>query len=235
MGLAYHPLYLYLPTRMASRKIVLYILFVIVLSSAAYVAFVVIPQRILHRSYEGAKRLGKDIQQAFNFTPEIVVSKTVVLQQQAATLELATLIQRFQHKYEWKNTWLGSTKEITISGSMEAKIGFNLNKRFAIEIDKKKAVVILPEPELLSVEPQGDIKFEDENGVWNWVKNEDRSNAINAFQLDARTYATRANFATETKTMVEQKLTKILKAHVEAVEFRYEEPDTTSNSPHDVM
>lgn len=220
---------------MASRKIVLYILFVIVLASAAYVAFVVIPQRILHRSYESAKQLGREIQQAFNFTPEIVVSKTVVLQQQAPTLELATLIQRFQHKYEWTNTWLGSTKEITISGSMEAKIGFDLNKRFAVEIDKKKAVVILPEPELLSVEPQGDIKFEDENGVWNWVKNEDRSNAINAFQLDARAYATRANFATETKTMVEQKLTKILKAHVEAVEFRYEEPDTTSNNPHDVM
>jgi hypothetical protein len=230
-----HRLYLYIPARMASRKIVLYILFVIVLTSAAYVAFVVIPSRILHRSYESAKQLGKDIQQAFNFTPEITVSNTVVLQQQASTLELATLIQRFQHKYAWKNTWMGSTKEITISGSMEAKIGFNLNKRFAVEIDKKKALVILPEPQLLSVEPLGDLKFEDENGVWNWVKNDDRSNAINAFQTDARAYATRANFAAETKTMVEQKLTKILKAHVDAVEFKYEEPDITPNNSHDVM
>jgi len=219
---------------MASRKIVFYILFIIVLTSAAYVALVVIPSRILHRSYEAAKQLGKDIQHAFKFTPEISVSNTVVLQQQSATLELATLIQRFQHKYEWTNTWMGSTKEITITGSMEAKIGFNLNKRFAIEIDKKKAVVVLPEPQLLSVEPLGDLKFEDENGVWNWVNNNDRSNAINAFQTDARAYATRANFASETKGMVEQKLTSILKSYVDKVEFRYEETDTTPNA-HDQM
>ena len=215
---------------MASRKIVLYILFVIVLVSAAYVAFVVIPSRILHRSYEAAKQLGRDIEHVFNFTPEISVSHTVVLQQQAPTLELATLIQRFQHKYEWTNTWMGSTKEITISGSMEAKIGFNLNKRFAIEIDKKKAVVTLPEPQLLSVEPLGDLKFEDENGIWNWVNNNDRSNAINAFQADARKYATRANFADETRGVVEQKLTTILKGYVAEVEFRYENPETAPNA-----
>lgn len=214
---------------MASRKIVLYMLLVIIVTSAAYVAFVIIPSRILHRSYEGAKQLGKDIRQAFNFTPEISVSNTIVVQQQTPVLELATLIQRFQHKYEWKNTWMGSTKEITISGSMEAKIGFNLSKRFAIEINEKKALVILPEPELLSVEPQGDLKFEDENGVWNWVKNEDRSNAINAFQADARAYATRADFASETKSAVENKLTTILRTHVDEVVFKYEISEPAPN------
>ena len=219
---------------MASRKIVLYILFIIVLTSAAYVALVVIPSRILHRSYDAARRLGHDIQHAFSFTPEISVSNTVVLQQQAPTLELATLIQRFQHKYQWTNTWVGSTKEISIVGSMEAKIGFDLNKRFAIEIDKKKAVVTLPEPQLLSVEPLGDLKFEDENGVWNWVNDTDRSNAINAFQADARAYATRANFAAQTKGVVEHKLTTILKNYVAEVEFRYDDTAATPTA-HDQM
>ncbi len=204
-----------------NRKLVFASIFLIALSIAAYVLLVVIPAKVAQQAYDGAKQLGKDIESALNFTPEVVVNNTVVLQQQSPVLELATLSQTFQHQYQWTNTWLKSTKEIRISGTFVAKVGFNLEKRFAVQIDDDKATVFLPEPVILSLEPQGDVKYEDENGIWNMVKDDDRSRALNAFQLDGRRYAQQADFVGQAKLEAEKKMTDILKLHVKQVQFIY--------------
>jgi hypothetical protein len=204
-----------------NRKFVFGSVFLIALSIAAYVLLVVIPGKVARQAYDGAKQLGRDIENAFNFTPEVTVNNTVVLQQQSPILELATLSQTFQHQYKWTNTWFKSTKEIRISGTFVAKVGFNLDRRFAVQVDDNKATVFLPEPIILSLEPQGDVKFEDENGVWNLVKDEDRSRALNAFQLDGRRYAQQADFIAQAKTEAEKKIGDILKLHVKEVQFIY--------------
>jgi hypothetical protein len=64
-------------------------------------------------------------------------------------LELAVLSQNFGHTYTWTNTWLNSTKQIFITGTFEAKAGFDLRKKFSIELTDDKAYVTLPEPTLL--------------------------------------------------------------------------------------
>ena len=207
----------------ANRKLILIIILLITLCVAAYVIIVVIPSQLAERSYEGAKQIGRDISEVFQFTPEITVNNTVVLQQQTPILELATISQRFQHQYEWTNTWLGSTKKIYIRGSFEAKAGFNLNKKFSIQIDEDKAVVTLPKPQLLSIESLHDVKFEDENGVWNWVDMDDRSRAMNAFTGDAKKYAEQAQFVNQAREAMEKKLTEILKLHGKDVTIRYSE------------
>lgn len=204
-------------------KIILITILLITLGITAYVLVVVIPAQLAERSYEGAKQIGRDISEAFQFTPEITVNNTVVLQQQTPILELATLSQKFQHQYSWTNTWLGSTKEIRIKGSFEAKAGFDLNKKFSIQIEDEKAIVTLPKPQLLSMESLNDVKFEDENGVWNWVDMEDRSKALNAFTGDARKYAEQAQFILQAREVMEKKLTEILKIHGKEVTIRYPE------------
>jgi hypothetical protein len=204
-----------------NRKLILASVFLVALSIAAYVILVVIPTKVAQRTYDGAKQLGRDIEEAFNFTPEVTVNNTVVLQQQSPILELATVSQTFQHQYKWTNTWLKSTKEIRISGTFVAKVGFNLEKRFAVQIDDDKATVFLPDPVILSLEPQGDVKYEDENGIWNVVKDEDRSRALNAFQVDGRRYAQQADFVGQAKVEAEKKITDILKLHVKEVQFIY--------------
>ena len=207
----------------ANRKLILIIILLITLCVTAYVIIVVIPSQLAERSYEGAKQIGRDISEAFQFTPQISVNNTVVLQQQTPILELATLSQKFQHQYEWTNTWLGSTKKINITGSFEAKAGFNLNKKFSIQIDEDKAVVTLPKPQLLSIESLHDVKFEDENGVRNWVNMDDRSRAMNAFTGDAKKYAEQAQFVNQAREAMEKKLTEILKLHGKEVTIRYAE------------
>lgn len=204
-----------------NRKLILGSVFLIALAIAAYVILVVIPAKVARQTYDGAKQLGRDIERALNFTPEVTVNNTVVLQQQSPVLELATLSQTFQHQYKWTNTWLKSTKEIRITGTFVAKVGFNLDKRFAVQIDDNVATVFLPDPVILSLEPQGDVKYEDENGIWNVVKDEDRSKALNAFQLDGRRYAQQADFVGQARIEAEKKISDILKVHAKEVRFIY--------------
>ena len=205
----------------SNRKLMLIILLLIAISGAAYVLLIVIPARFAQQSYDGAKQIGRDISEAFQFTPEISVNNTVVLQQQTPILELATLTQTFQHQYEWKNTWLGSTKKIKITGSFAAKVGFDLNEKFSIQLNDDKAIVTLPRPKLLSIESMKDVKFEDEQGIINWVNMEDRSKAMNAYITDARRYAEQAPFVQEAQKEMEHKLKEILRLHGKTMEIRY--------------
>jgi len=210
----------------SSRKLILLIVLLITLSITAYVVVVVIPARLAEKAYDGARRIGHDIREALHVTPHITVNNTVVLQQQTPVLELATVTQRFGHRHAWSNKWMGSTKKITINGTFEAKAGFDLNQRFELTITDDKAIVTLPEPQLLSMELQGDLTFEDENGLWNRLNTTDRSDAINAFTNDARTYAQQAAFIQDARKHLENQLTEILKAHGKSVEFRYRHIET---------
>lgn len=210
----------------SNKKIVLIILLLIAFSATAYFMLVIIPARLAQQTYDGARRIGKDIASAFQLTPEVIVNNTIVLQQKTPVLELATIKQQFQHQYAWKNTWAGSTKKINISAIFESKAGFDLNKRFSVALHNDHATVILPEPQVLSVELVGDVEFRDEHGIWNWVNQQDRANAIEAFQRDARTYAQQADFISLAKKNAEEKLAAILKAHGKTAEIVFEENST---------
>jgi hypothetical protein len=206
---------------LTNRKLFLITVFLIVVSLTAYLLLVYIPARVAQQTYDGAKQIGRDIADVFKITPEITINNTVVLQQQTPILELATVSQKFRHHYDWTNTWLGSTKKINIQGTFEAKAGFDLNEKFSVDISANRAIVTLPQPKLLSMEPSGDVRFMDESGVWNWVDAADRSKAMNAFTRDARRYGQEAKFVAQAKTEMEKKLREIFSHHDMQVEFRY--------------
>ncbi|HNV30577.1 MAG TPA: DUF4230 domain-containing protein [Cyclobacteriaceae bacterium] len=204
-----------------SRNLKLLIGLIIVATIAFYVMLVIIPTQLAERGYEAARTLGEDFKKAFQFTPEITVNNTVVLNQQAPILELAVLTQNFEHRYTWTNTWLNSTKQIFISGTFEAKAGFDLNQKFSIVLNDDKAIVNLPEPQILSIESKGDITYRDENGIWNWINTDDRTKATNAFIQDARTYATHAEFVKDAKEHMEKRLRSLLQPYAKEVVIEY--------------
>ncbi len=207
---------------MLSRNLKLFIILLVAGCIALYVVLVTIPTQLAKRSYEAAKTLGEDFRNAFQFTPEITVENTVVLNQQTPVLELAVLSQNFEHRYRWKNTWLNSTKQIDIAGTFEAKVGFDLHQRFSITLKDEQAYVYLPHPQILSVESQQDISSRDENGIWNWVNPEDRARATNAFIRDARNYAEHASFIEDAKEAMDERLKKLLEPHAKEVIIQYQ-------------
>lgn len=208
---------------MIHRNLKLVIALIIVGTIAAYILIVTIPARLAEKSYEAAKTLGKDFRDAFQFTPEIKVNNTIVLNQQTPILELSVLSQNFEHRYTWVNSWMGSTKKIYITGTFDTKVGFDLNDKFSITLNDDQAVVFLPEPVVLSVESKGDIVYRDEHGIWNWVSMDDRTKATNAFITDARRYAEHATFVKEAKTIMDERLKILLKPHAKDVIVRYTE------------
>jgi len=206
---------------MISRNLKLLIVLIIVGAIATYVIFVTIPTQLTKRSYEAAKTLGEDFRKAFQFTPEITVDRTIVLNQQTPVLELAVLSQNFGHNYTWTNAWLGSTKQIFIMGTFEAKSGFDLHQKFKITLIDDTAYVTLPEPTLLSLESQGDITYRDENGIWNWVDMNDRTKATNAFIKDAREFAAQAAFVKDAQAKMETQIKVLLKPYAKEVVIQY--------------
>lgn len=204
-----------------SRNLKLLIALIIVATVAGYVTFVIIPTQLAKRSYEGAKALGEDFRKAFQFTPEIKVGNTVVLNQQTPILELSVLSQSFEHRYVWENSWLGSKKKIFITGTFDAKVGFDLQKKFSITLRDDRAFVSLPEPQTLSVESLGDMTYRDEQGIWNWVSVQDRTRATNAFIADARKYADGAGFIQDAKVRLEKRLQEVLKPYAKEVVVNY--------------
>ena len=205
-----------------SRNLRLFIILIVTGTVAAYILLVTIPTEIARRSYEGARTLGEDIRKAFQFTPEIKVNNTIVLNQQTSVFELSVLQQNFEHRYVWENSWLGSTKKIFITGTFNAKVGFDLHRRFSITLRDNKAYVILAEPRTLSVESKSDITYRDEQGIWNWVSVDDRTRATNAFIRDARGYADRAPFVRDAKVEMERRLQTLLEPYAEEVIVSYE-------------
>lgn len=203
------------------RNLRLLIALVIVATIAAYVVFVVVPTRLAEQSYQGAKSIAEDIRKAFQFTPEVKVNNTIVLNQQTPVLELAVLSQQFEHRYVWENSWLGSTKKISITGSFRARAGFDLREKFSITLRGNTAYVSLPPPRTLSVESLGDITYRDEQGIWNWVRTEDRTRATNAFIKDARRYADEAAFVQDAQRQMELQLKELLKPYAEEVVVEY--------------
>lgn len=206
---------------MIARNLKLLIILILVGALATYVVAVIIPTQLAKRSYEAARTLGEDFKKAFQLTPEITVGNTIVLNQQTTLLELAVMSQNFGHTYTWTNTWMGSTKQIIIAGSFQAKAGFDLNKKFSITLKDDQAIVVMPEPTLLSVETLGDITYRDEQGIWNWVDTKDRTNATNAFITDARRYALQAAFVKDARSKMEEQVTALLKPHAREVIFNY--------------
>ena len=205
-----------------SRNLKLLIALIIFGTIAAYVLLVTIPTQMARRSYEGAKTLGEDFRKAFQFTPEIKVNNTIVLNQQVSEFQMSVLSQNFEHRYVWEHSFLGSTKKIFISGTFRAKVGFDLHRKFSITLRDGEALVVLPSPEILSVESLGDISYRDEHGVWNWVSTDNRTRATNAFIIDARRYANRAAFVSDAKPEMEERLNELLRPYAKNIRVEYQ-------------
>lgn len=204
----------------SNRKIILAIVLMVVVCATAYILLVAIPRRMAEQSYEGARRIGHDLREMFQVTPQITVNNKIIVEKETSILELASLAQQFHHTYTWTNTRLGSTKEIEVKGTFQSKAGFNLNDKFVVEITDGKAVVELPEPKILSLELLGDIEFRDEHGLWNWVNSEDRSRAVNAFMADARRYSGEHLDTKKISDDMVAKLVNVMGPHVREMEIR---------------
>lgn len=216
-----------LPQRSGATRTVFAVCFSIILVIAAltlagYVLLVKIPTDLASHAKKGviqtasegadiARRIGRDFAHAFQFTPEVTLSGTIVLKQNAPVLELATVTQGATYHYSWAHSWLNSTKTLELESTYVAKAGFDLREAFSVDFDEKKKIirVRMPRPKILSIEIKDLRVLKDHNGWWNKIQPSDREKAMREMQGDLRKNLERSDFLQQAQTNIELKLKEI--------------------------
>jgi len=146
----------------------------------------------------------------FNLRPQIHIAEQIVQSQSAPVAEFAVVEQDMNHHYEWHHKWLGSEKSIVIEGVFRAKAGFDLQKPFIVRLDANGGISAeLPPAKILSVEQQGQLKFQDEDGFWNKLSSEDRQHAINEFLLSAKQKAVNSGLITQAEQQAAERIREL--------------------------
>lgn len=98
--------------------------------------------------------------------------------------ELAVYEKEIFHNYEYKTTWLASTKRIILRGKYRIKYGVAPSSAIKLKGISDKIARLTNAPiTVLSCEPiAGTLKVEEEPGLWNKLTNEERTKARNDMQ-----------------------------------------------------
>jgi hypothetical protein len=166
------------------------------------------------------KRVAEAFKQRLGFTPSVSVNGLTIIEQTLPILELASVQQTIFREYKWTHTFLGSTKTLALRGEFQVKAGFDVKEEFLLNIDevqvapntsaKQRVTMRLPEAKILSLEMKQYSVVADESGWWNKITLEDRTNAVNALQQDARLAAEQAGIRKKAMETLQKQIADIL-------------------------
>jgi hypothetical protein len=203
---------------MRSRRIIIALLIAVVLLIAGtwlcYTVFIKAPTELARATAAG-------IQELFNFTPRVKIDQTIVIEQNAPIMEVATVSRQLMVDYTWSHIWLGSTKTIHLIGTFTAKAGFDLQEPFTIEIEKNPLRVraSLPPPRILSITMDSYRIAADESGWWNLISRADRELGVRNLQATARTQAESSGMLEEARKSAEDRISEIVRRNGSTVAF----------------
>ncbi|HEY3663304.1 MAG TPA: DUF4230 domain-containing protein [Chthoniobacterales bacterium] len=151
------------------------------------------PERTVDHGVTRLEELGRKARDAFvelaHLQPKVTVNNRVYLEQTAPVAELAVLARRVQVEQEMTHTWAGSTKRIRLHGTFLVKAGFDLRKKFTVNIRPNEIVIELPHAQILSVEQEKIEVQALENGLWNRISPDDVESQLAALPQQARARA----------------------------------------------
>jgi Protein of unknown function (DUF4230) len=207
-----HPM----PKSAASERItwpVVIILAVLIIAAVVLTIFLRVeswPGRTAHQSVGELERLGRDVRSAFvdiaHLQPRITINNHVYLEQTTPTTELSVLSRQIEVEHEFQSTWAGSSKRVKLHGTFVVKAGFDLRKRFSIDLRPDEIVVQLPHAQILGVEQQQVDVLAFENGFWNRISADDVQSELSILPQLARQKAMEAHLPDEAERSLQQQL-----------------------------
>jgi hypothetical protein len=148
------------------------------------------PGRTIDRSVTELERLGRKARDTFvelaHLQPRVTVNNRVYLEQRTTVAELAVLARRVEVEHEMLHTWAGSSKRIKLHGTYLVKAGFDLRKKFTVNMRPDEILMELPHAQILSVEQQQLEVLTLENGLWNRISPDDVQTQLAALPEQAR-------------------------------------------------
>lgn len=188
------------------------LLFLLVLfGGTAWLLFNYFPKKTLSI----AKDLAETVKNSLGLSPQVTINQKIIYRGANEILELAMLEQDFDVNHETSHKWMGSEKRITVRGTYRAKIGFDLQKGFGIEVNRGSLfrrgqfLLQLPHAEVLSVEP---LKLQQTktSGLINWVTNKDLETATRELGRLAQDKASKLDMLADAEKRIEKRLNDAL-------------------------
>jgi len=197
------------------------IFFLVIFGVTAWLLFVYFPKKML----SAANDLAESVKNTLGLSPQVTINQKIVSKRTNEILELAMIEQDFDVEHETSHTWMRSEKKITLRGTYRAKIGFNLQKGFNIEVHRGgffrpgQVVLQLPHAEILSVEPL-DIQRSSTSGLINWVTSKDMEEATRGLAELAQDKASKLDMLDDAEKRIEKRLNDALLPKL--VSYRFE-------------
>ena len=197
------------------------IFFLIIFGVTAWLLFAYFPRKTMSVATE----LAETVKNTLGLSPQVTINQKIVSKRTNEILELAMIEQDFDVEHETSHTWMRSEKKITLRGAYRAKIGFNLQKGFNIEVHRGgffrpgQVVLQLPHAEILSVEPL-DIQKSSTSGLINWVTSKDMESATQDLAELAQDKASKLDMLDDAEKRIEKRLSDALLPKL--VSYRFE-------------
>ncbi len=140
------------------------------------------------KAFQQARELKAKWEKVLNFTPEIQIDSRVVIAANVPKFEVVTVQKQAVLRHAWSHSWLHSTKTFDIEATFTAQAGYDFGNFLHINIDSRTGHISiqLPPPKILSI-GMSDIKIlTDEDGLWNRLTPEDRREAFQELEKEAR-------------------------------------------------
>jgi hypothetical protein len=148
------------------------------------------PRRTADSSVTKLEELARKARDTFiemaHLQPKVTVNNRVYLEQTTTVAELAVLARRVEVEHEMMHTWAGSTKRIKLHGTYLIKAGFDLRKKFTVNLRSNEILIELPHAQILSVEQKQVEVLALENGFWNRISPDDIQSQLAALPEEAR-------------------------------------------------
>ncbi len=177
------------PSGSGWRRLLAVLLVLLILAMAGTgVAIWSLQQWARHSFQDEANAIADGFRKTFQFTPEIRARATVLVAQSSPKLEFVTAERTATIRYDWEQSWMGSTKSFEIEANFTAKAGFDLRKPFVIRLDSKNGATAadLPPPQIVSFGMGNVHVLRDEDGLWNKLTEDDRAEAFRELENKAR-------------------------------------------------
>lgn len=177
----------------------------------AWLVFAYFPRKTMAM----AKELAETVKNTLGMTPQVTVNQRIIYKRTNEILQLAMIEQDFDVEHETSHTWMRSEKRITLRGTYRAKIGFDLQKGFNIEVQRGRLlkpgqiVLQLPHAEVLSVEPL-EVQKMKSSGLINWVTNKDIEAAMKELAALAQDKASKLDMLDDAEKRIENRLNEAL-------------------------
>lgn len=173
-----------------------------------------------------ARDLAETVKNTLGMTPQVTVNQRVIFKRTNEILELAMIEQDFDVEHETSHKWMGSEKKVSLRGTYRAKIGFDLQKGFNIEVRRGglfrpgRIILQLPRAEVLSVEPL-EVQKTKASGLINWVTSKDIEAATHELTLLAQDKASKLDMLADAEKRIENRLNQALLPRLVDTQFTH--------------